>query len=130
MNDPTRDTIAGDRRRHRRYAICLNLKYKITRGKRLVDTGSGQTRNMSTGGVAFTTDQPLPVGTAAELWVEWPYSLNGFPMRLVITGRIVRATRTEAAIRTAKHEFRLAGTSQLTNMARQAFATFEAREWQ
>lgn len=122
------DMIGGDRRRSRRYPIVLELRYRVTRGKRLVDMGSGQTRDMSSDGVAFTTGQLLPVGMVAELWVEWPYYLNGYPMRLVLTGRIVRASHTEAAVRTLKHEFRLAGTRQLTTLAREAFAGREARE--
>ncbi len=120
------ELIGGDRRRSRRYPVSLELKYKVTRGRRLLDMGSGQTRNMSSGGIAFTTDQVLPMGMIAELWVEWPYQLNGYPMRLVVTGRVVRSTRTETAVRSMKHEFRLAGSGRLANLAREIFSGCEA----
>ncbi len=127
-HEQTTDRIGGDRRRSRRYPINLDLRYKVTRGRRLVEMGSGQTLDMSSDGVAFSTGHVLPVGMVAELTVEWPYSLNGYPLRLVVKGRIVRSSHTGTALRNTKHEFRLAGTRQLAALAREAMAYNEARE--
>jgi hypothetical protein len=103
------DVISGDRRCARRYALGLDLNYKVTRGKRVLETGAGRTEDISSGGVAFAAGRPLPVGSNAELMVEWPMPLNGHPLRLVISGRIVRNEGRIAAIRIDRHEFRLGG---------------------
>lgn len=107
------DFIHGDRRRDRRYTISMELRYKVTRGKQVLEMGTGRTLDISSGGIAFTTDQPLPVGMMAELWVNWPVPLNGQPLRLVVLGRIVRNGRRGTAIQSVRHEFRMAGGLQM-----------------
>lgn len=105
------DLIHGDRRRDRRYTMSMDLRYKVTRGKQVLQMGTGRTLDISSGGVAFTADQPLPIGAMAELWVNWPVPLNGQPLRLVVQGRIVRNGRrgTGTAVQSVRREFRMAG---------------------
>ena len=104
------DQIAGDRREDRRYPIELELKYKVIRRKRVLDTGVGHTVDLSSGGVLFEAERPLPAGLNAELSITWPVLLhNVAPMRLLVIGKIVRADRTRIAIRTVQHEFRTQG---------------------
>jgi hypothetical protein len=106
------DHIAGDRRDAVRYPLSLELKYKLIRRRKLIDSGVGHTVDLSSGGVLFETDRPLPVGLNVELSVAWPVLLHGVaPMRLFVTGRIVRTSRNRTAIRTVQHEFRTQGIS-------------------
>lgn len=105
----TAETIPGDRRRDRRYTLDLELRYKVSRGRRVLQAGVGRTTDISSRGVAFETQEPLPLRHTAELSVEWPMTLNGCALRLFIQGRVVRSGQHSAAVRILKHEFRLAG---------------------
>lgn len=103
------DRIYGDRRANRRYELNLQLRYRVTRGKRLIEVGSGQTLDISSGGISFSTGQFLPPGAFAELWLEWPIPLDGNALRLVMQGRIIRSAPATAAVQLSRHEFRLSG---------------------
>ena len=113
------DAIAGDRRQDRRYDIQLELRWKLIRRRRLIETGSGLTMDLSSGGILFDAGRPLPSGLNVELAISWPVMLhNVAPLQLVISGRIVRASGTRAAVRMTQHEFRTIGaTSELRAMA-------------
>ncbi len=106
------DRIAGDRRNDRRYAIRLDLRWKLIRRRRVLDSGTGQSVDLSSGGILIETDRPLPVGLNIELSVAWPVMLHDTaPMQLVISGRIARSAGRLAGIRMMQHEFRTAGVS-------------------
>src|SRR5262249_52452124 len=104
------DAIAGDRRQDRRYGIHLDVKWKLIRRRRILDTGSGSTVNLSSGGLLFDAGRHLPEGLNVELSISWPVLLHSVaPLQLVISGRIVRSRGHQTAIRTVQHEFRTAG---------------------
>ena len=106
------ERIAGDRRTDRRYEIALDLRWKLIRRKRVLDTGTGRTVDLSSGGVLFDAGRVMPVGLNMELSISWPILLHSVaPLQLSISGRIVRANATRAAIRMVQHEFRTAGVS-------------------
>src|ERR1044072_1756717 len=85
------DQIAGDRRKDRRYQLQLDLKWKLIRRRRVLDTGTGQTVDVSSGGILFDAGRHLPEGLNVELSLTWPVLLhNVAPMQLVVTGRIKR----------------------------------------
>jgi len=99
--------IAGDRRVDRRYDLKLGLRWKLIRRRRLLDSGSGASLDLSSGGILFDAGRPLPVGLNVELSISWPVLLhNTAPLQLIVYGRIVRVTGTNAAIATMQHEFR------------------------
>lgn len=102
--------IAGDRRSDRRYRIRLDMRWKLIRRRKIQDTGSGRTLNLSSGGILFETDRELPVGLNVELSILWPVLLRQLaPMQLVVSGRIVRSANQQVALRMTQHEFRTAG---------------------
>jgi hypothetical protein len=104
------ELIAGDRRFDRRYPILLDLRWKLIRRKRVLDTGTGSTLDLSSGGILFESGRPLPEGLDVELAISWPTLLhNAAPLQLVVQGRIVRSGAGRIAIRTIQHEFRTAG---------------------
>jgi len=99
--------IAGDRRSDRRYELKLDLRWKLIRRRRLLDSGSGSSVDLSSGGILFDAGRPLPIGLNIELSVTWPVLLhNTAPLQLIVFGRIVRAAGTRVAIQMAQHEFR------------------------
>lgn len=104
------DAISGDRRQDRRYHLQLELRWKLIRRRRVLDTGTGYTLDLSSGGVLFDAGRHLPEGLTAELWITWPVLLhNTSPLQLVASGKIVRAIGRHVAIQTNQHEFRTAG---------------------
>jgi hypothetical protein len=104
------ESINGDRRHDRRYAIRLDVRWKLIRRRRVLETGVGQTVDLSSGGILFDPGRQLPVGLNVELSVSWPVLLrNVAPMQLLVSGRIVRASQNRTAVAMAQHEFRTAG---------------------
>ncbi|MCX6629143.1 MAG: PilZ domain-containing protein [Candidatus Solibacter sp.] len=101
------DAIGGDRRQDRRYQLQLELKWKLIRRRRVLDTGTGQTVDVSSGGILFDAGRHLPEGLNVELSISWPVLLhNVAPIQLVATGKILRANGHHVAIQTVQHEFR------------------------
>ena len=106
------DQIAGDRREDRRYQLQLECKWKLIRRRKVLDTGTGHTIDVSSGGLLFDAGRHLPEGLNVELSIAWPVLLhNVAPMQLVASGKIVRSNGRHAAIHTVTHEFRTAGVS-------------------
>src|SRR6266481_9117728 len=86
------ETIAGDRRTDRRYDITLELRWKLIRRRRVLDTGTGTTADLSSGGLQFDAGRHLPEGLNVEVSINWPVLLhNVAPLQLIVIGRIVRA---------------------------------------
>src|SRR3954471_23227042 len=93
------ERIHGDRRCDRRYNIPLELKWKLVRRRKVLESGTGRTIDLSSGGLLFDAARPLPVGLNVELSISWPALLhNVAPMQLVISGRIVRAEGSRIAV--------------------------------
>jgi PilZ domain len=113
------DVIGGDRRQNRRYHLQLELRWKLIRRRRVLDSGTGRTIDFSSGGILFDAGRHLPEGLNVELSICWPVLLhNSSPMQLVVTGKIVRVTSKNVAIQTIQHEFRTLG-----HAAGEAFAS-------
>ena len=109
---PQSDAIGGDRRHDRRYDLHLELKWKLIRRRRVLDTGTGHTIDFSSGGVLFYAGRHLPEGLNVELSISWPVLLHSVaPLQLVVAGKIVRGDGHQAAMQTAEHEFRTMGVS-------------------
>jgi hypothetical protein len=88
----------------------LEIEYKLLRKGRVERLGLGKTLNVSSGGVLFEANEPLPAGSSIELLMQWPFLLEGVcPLKLVIQGSVVRSDSNGVAVRTKQHEFRTAG---------------------
>ena len=106
------ESINGERRRDRRYGIHLDLRWKLIRRRRVLETGVGQTVDLSSGGILFVSGRTLPVGLNVELAITWPVLLrNEAPMQLIVAGRIVRTGANGTAVEMVQHEFRTMSTS-------------------
>ena len=76
----------------------------------MLETGTGHTIDVSSGGVLFDAGRYLPEGLNVELSISWPVLLhNAAPLQLVASGKIVRGNGRQVAIQTTQHEFRTMG---------------------
>jgi hypothetical protein len=104
--------ISGERRNDRRYDMQLEMRWKLIRRRRVLETGTGHTLDLSSGGLLLETGAQLTAGLDVELAIAWPVKLhNVAPMQLMVWGRVVRSTPKGGAIRMMQHEFRTAGTT-------------------
>ena len=102
-------TGSGDRRGVRRYPISLKLRWKFSRRKRLLESGTGTTLDLSSAGILFESDQQIPANGSVELSIAWPILLhNTLPMQLIITGPVIRISGCLVAVAIQQHEFRTA----------------------
>ena len=123
MNLLAKETIQGDRRSHRRYALNLGLSFRQVAGAKTLLEGTGKLSDISSGGVLFLTAAPPAMGTTVELRVDWPYrGENGAPLNLLLFGRVVRKDRDSVAVQTIRHEFRPAQSPDGVSAKRQAAA--------
>ncbi len=118
MTEPGLGT-GRDRRLRHRFLIELPLCYRtLDRPGNQVE-GRGRTINMSSRGVLFTTDHTLDPDQLLELSISWPAKLDDkHPLKLVLAGRLVRSGVGTAAVELHRHEFRIAGSQNLTGLAR------------
>jgi hypothetical protein len=96
-----------ERRSHARYPIELDVRYNGSWKKGVPHEGSGKARDLSSGGIFFSTNQRLPKGRHVELFINWPILLEGTCLlQLVITGKILRSSRDGVAVTILNHKFR------------------------
>jgi hypothetical protein len=106
--------IGSDRRDRRRYDFDLNLEYKVLRQYQVCQSGMGKTINLSGDGVAVAIDDVLSPGSLVELSIEWPVMLNkNCPLKLVVTGKVIRSSEAMTAVRMERYEFRTQGLQTL-----------------
>ena len=118
----------AERRRHRRYGIILDLRWKVLRRRKVIHFGTGASVDFSRGGILFDAGRTLPLGYNVELSIAWPALLdNVAPMQLVVSGRVVRADGGQTAILMNQHEFRTAGLSRRDAAAPSPFPRLLAR---
>ena len=112
---------ATDRRKKRRFPIRREARYKLLADGAIIDSGTAQTINISSGGIAFTIDHELKRGAFIELSISWPVLLdNSLPMRMIAFGRMLRCEGRKAVCTVDKVEFRTqARTFQAAGVMRQ-----------
>jgi c-di-GMP-binding flagellar brake protein YcgR len=99
-----------ERRGAKRMSVALELQYRLLNKRNGNTEGIGQTLNMSSSGVLFTTSQTLQPGRRLEVAITWPAQLNAqCGLKLVARGRVVRLVGNSAALEMIRHEFRTKG---------------------
>ena len=97
-----------NRRKHRRFLIELELRYRLASGK----SGTGESVNMSSGGLLFSCEDPLPPGELIEADLTWPFLIeNGQALELRVHGMILRSSVAGIAVSISKYQFRAEGQS-------------------
>jgi hypothetical protein len=123
-----RDAAHSEQRRTTRYSLSLDLTYTVIVGSRTVDHGGGRTIDCSSAGLRFVSERPIGVGRKLEIEVQWPMTLDdGVPLKLVVSGKSVRADNGETAIRIVGYEFRTRGLSDYPQTHRERI-TMQAPE--
>lgn len=101
-----------DRRGTSRFPVQEDVRYSIDLSKTSKVSGVGKTLNFGSGGILFTTDEKLPIGSSVDLSVAWPALLGGkCALQFVATGRVVRSDASSAAVRIVRYEFRTRGAA-------------------
>jgi hypothetical protein len=99
----------GERRTGVRVPLGYTMWYE-TDSRAPKDTGEGRVIDMSSTGIAFTTESLLRKNTRVELRIPWPVQLEGdVPVELYAAGKIVRAEPAKAALQYDKIAFRVFG---------------------
>src|ERR1700730_4651056 len=99
---PTHD----EHRLHRRYPLRLYVHYKLLDRDVVTQTGTGRTVNISTEGILFESDRPLPDRGEIVLELAWPALLDGVRrLKFVVRGRIVRNEGKAIAVRFTAYDF-------------------------
>jgi hypothetical protein len=88
--------------------LCLEFRYRVLSADgRPGRCGTGRTSDISSTGVHVSTVRRLPLGKGVELSISWPLLLDGqCPLNLVVTGTVVRAEDTCAAIRIYRYKYK------------------------
>jgi len=97
----------NDRRDKSRFPISRELRYKVVKESSVIESGNGQTADISSGGVCFLAGRKMEIDSYVELSISWPVLLDdSMPMRLIIFGRVLRSDGNRCACSIEKYEFR------------------------
>lgn len=114
MNTMTAGNFSGfpsERRVADRFPIAREVHYKVLSKRGGPEAGGGQTVNISSNGVLFTTEHYLIPGRRLELAINWPAQLNEkCQLTLLARGRVVRSEEGLAAMEIQQYEFRTRAT--------------------
>ncbi len=109
-----KDSSDSDRRTTDRFPLENALRYRFLEAKSSGPAGTGQTLNMSSGGMLLKVEAPLPVGEQIEVSVDWPAQLNArCGLKLVALGKVVRSSPDVAAVSIQKYDFRTRATKAI-----------------
>ena len=109
LKTPVRSNAQFERRRHLRYPIIARAEYRVAGNREQT-----KTIDMSSRGVLLETDRSLPIGDAIQISIDWPALLEQrTPLRLVVSGRILRSNVLGTAVVIRRYDFRLRRTTAL-----------------
>jgi len=96
-----------ERRSTSRFPLQQEVRYRLIQARVGARRGVGQSIDVSSGGILFTTTERLPTGRIVEVAMHWPAQLNGnCPLQFVARGRVIRSDGKTAAVRIQRYEFR------------------------
>lgn len=78
---------APEQRKSKRFDLKLPVELVRRSGQTVCE--SGETRNLSSGGVLFTSNVPVRVGDAIEYLITLPHTATG-SIRLRCLGKVIR----------------------------------------
>jgi hypothetical protein len=104
------DLIGGDRRIGRRYELELGVRFHYTSADRVLHVGRGVTAELSSYSVLLRTEEPPPAGVQLEMWIDWPFLLQGVcPLEVVVKGRVLQVSTRGTVVENESYEFRTRG---------------------
>lgn len=97
-----------ERRQSIRFPLRMDLRYNTS--VRSPQWVAGQTVNISSSGLLMHSDTLPAKGSKVSVMVQWPQLLdNRIPLRLLVTGKVVRIAGQNAAVSVKHFEFRTGG---------------------
>jgi len=104
----TRTELQGEERRAAvRVQLVFPSRYETHSEPKQV--GTGHTIDVSSSGIAFTTESQLPTNVKLTLHLKWPFRLPGdVPIELRAVGRLARAETLKAALHLDSVSFAIA----------------------
>lgn len=101
--------FASEHRQYPRYPIELAAEFTLPTKGEAARRGVGTTLDISSGGLLLACNNNLLPGSEIEVSIQWPFLLDGVrPLKLRITGYIVRANPMVVAVKLRSYEFRTA----------------------
>jgi hypothetical protein len=100
---------AHEQRCEPRYPLDAPCSYRV-KWHGATSSGTGHTLNMSSNGMLFQAAEPLPIGAAIKVDVDWPARPGA---RLSIFGHTIRSQGDLIAVVIRKREFRSTDSSDL-----------------
>jgi PilZ domain len=93
-------------RRSTRYPLALSVRFQ-TAGPVTGSSGTGVTRNLSSGGMFIETTREAEPGSQVKIIVEWPVLLQGaVPLQFIALGQVVRCNESGFGMRILRYEYR------------------------
>ena len=97
-----------DRRGNAPYPLRLKLTFSAVTPP--ICSGDGETLHISRKELLFTTNESFAVGKCLQVSMDWPARPeNTIPLRLVVSGHILRSGDGQAAMTIDKYQFRIRG---------------------
>jgi hypothetical protein len=103
ITDLPNSGTSNGRRSHRCYPVDFGIRCRRLETDRVL---LGRIRDISTGGVRFTSSEILAPGTKVELSIGWPSLLDhACRLQLKCRGRVLRSDAHGTAVKMEGHEF-------------------------
>src|SRR4051794_10913427 len=100
----------SEKRSKKRFSIQQEVRYRSLAEPGMIEIGVGTTVNVSSSGVCFTTEKPLPLGVRVELSINWPALLqDSCRLKLVVSGPVIRSSAGRSVVAIECSEFRTQG---------------------
>ena len=97
-----------DSRRKARYPLRLKLTFSAVTPP--ICLGDGETLQISSKELLFTTNESFDPGQSLQVSLDWPALLdNRIPLRLVVSGQILQSGDGQATMTIEKYQFRIRG---------------------
>ncbi len=94
--------------RNEYYPLKLKLTFSAVTPPPL--SGEGETTQISSRKLFFTTTETFTPGRHLRVSLDWPVRLeNRIPLRLIVSGRILQSEGGQSVMTIEKHEFRVRG---------------------
>jgi hypothetical protein len=97
-----------DRRQSKRYALHLDLEYRVFGKGHSIVTGTTTTINISSSGLLLAQTAGVIKGQLVELSIRWRPGAHGVPgVTLEVLGRVLRLDEGGTAIRILRYGFNI-----------------------
>jgi hypothetical protein len=115
----SRPERTAERRVSQRYEVGLPIRVRVVSASTASEWRVGTVLDLSSTGVSFQCDQPLPVNTRIEMVIGWPSQQSTLhPIYLRASGHVVRSHDEEVAARMTSSQMGIEkATSSAVNAA-------------